>query len=176
MSLISFVVRVKLHPLPQGWNRAQRSSLDAPSKYYLNWPLCDIDDDNGPFEIAAGMHRLVGQCRVDRHDSFFLELEQAHRQIVDGNLPLRRLHMRKGDMMIRDPRCLHRASPNLTTVDRPMMVILFLASAERAKSQSNHCPSMTQDTWESLGGAQQRLLRVIPVVNKKGGACCTAKF
>ena len=130
--------------------------------------MCDIDDDNGPFEMAAGTHRLVGQCRVDGQDNFFPELEQAHRQIVDGSLPLRRLHMRKGDMMIRDPRCLHRASPNLTTVDRPMMVILFLASAERAKSQSNRCPGMAQDTRESLGGAQQRLLRAIPVVNEEG--------
>ena len=143
------------------------NDLDVPPECYLNWPLCDIDDRNGPFEMAAGTHRLVGQCRADQ-GPFFPELEHAHRRIVDGSMPLRRLLMRKGDLMIRDPRCLHRASPNLTTADRPMMVIFFLASAERAASFSHRCPGMTRDTWRSLSGAQQRLLRAIPVVGEEG--------
>ena len=143
------------------------NDLDVPPECYLNWPLCDIDDENGPFEMAAGTHHLVGQCRVDQ-GPFFPELEQAHRRIVDSTMPLRRLHMRKGDLMIRDPRCLHRASPNLTTADRPMMVIFFLASAERAASRSNRCPGMTRSTWRGLSGAQQRLLRAIPVVGEEG--------
>jgi ectoine hydroxylase-related dioxygenase (phytanoyl-CoA dioxygenase family) len=82
--------------------------LDVPPECYLNWPLTDIDDENGPFEMAAGTQRLVGQCRADGSDRYYPQLAEAHRQISTGALPLRRLHMRKGDLMIRDPRCLHR--------------------------------------------------------------------
>lgn len=142
------------------------NDLDVPPECYLNWPLTDIDDENGPFEMAPGTQRLVGQCRTDGSDRYHPELAEAHRQISTGMLPLRRLHMRKGDLMIRDPRCLHRASPNLSSLDRPMLVAFFLASVERAKSRWNFCPGMTRSTADSLSKDQKRLLRAIRVVDE----------
>jgi hypothetical protein len=68
----------------------------------VNWPLCTIDESNGPFEMAVsspGTHR--------RPDT------EARRAIESGEATLQRLLMDEGDVLVRDPRTVHRASPNL---------------------------------------------------------------
>jgi hypothetical protein len=50
-----------------------------------------------PFEMAPGSHRFP--------------VAEAQRMIASGVLPLRRLLMRRGDVLVRDPCCLHRGAP-----------------------------------------------------------------
>ena len=68
----------------------------------VNWPLCRIDERNGPFEMAIsspGTHRLPDT--------------EARRVIESGEATLQRVLMEEGDVLVRDPRNVHRASPNL---------------------------------------------------------------
>ena len=114
---------------------------------FINWPLCDVDEANGPFEFAPGSH--------------LLPVPDAHLQIQSGELPLRRLTMRKGDIIIRDPCCLHRASPNCTAVPRPMLVLSWSVSQNVAMGKGNICPGIESRVLEQLGDEQRKLLRAI---------------
>ena len=53
----------------------------------VNWPLCDVDERNGLFEIQPGSHRVP--------------IIQAHQDLLDGTRPLLRLLMRRGDVLVR---------------------------------------------------------------------------
>jgi hypothetical protein len=77
----------------------------------VNFPLVDVHADNGPFEVAEGTHL--------RHPEHGLE------RIARGEVTLKPLLMRRGDVMIRDPRTLHRGSSNRTEQPRPMVVVAY---------------------------------------------------
>ena len=113
----------------------------------MNWPLCDIDERNGPFEFAPESH--------------LLPVAEAHRRIQSGELPLRRLTMRKGDVIVRDPSCLHRASPNCTAAPRPMLILSWSVSADTAAGKGNICPGIDRRVLATLSDEQQHLLRAI---------------
>lgn len=75
----------------------------------VNFPLCDVTAENGPVEIARGTHMMSrdeGLARIQR-----------------GEIALEPVHMRLGDVMVRDVRGLHRGTPNRSGVPRPMVVI-----------------------------------------------------
>jgi ectoine hydroxylase-related dioxygenase (phytanoyl-CoA dioxygenase family) len=44
-------------------------------------------------------------------------------RVERGEIPLVRAHMRRGDVIIRDVRHIHRGTPNRTDAPRPMVVI-----------------------------------------------------
>jgi hypothetical protein len=44
-------------------------------------------------------------------------------RIASGEIPLERVYLNRGDVMIRDVRHIHRGTPNLTDTPRPMVVI-----------------------------------------------------
>src|SRR5205085_2352292 len=75
----------------------------------VNFPLVDVSEENGPFEVARGTH-LVSKAEGLRR----IEMEEVR---------LEPITMRLGDVMIRDVRGLHRGTPNRTRVPRPMVVI-----------------------------------------------------
>jgi ectoine hydroxylase-related dioxygenase (phytanoyl-CoA dioxygenase family) len=75
----------------------------------VNFPLVDITDEIGPMEYAPGTHMLP-------------RLE-ALRRVESGEMPLTRCYMRRGDVMIRDVRHIHRGTPNLSSTPRPMIVV-----------------------------------------------------
>ena len=70
----------------------------------VNWPFVDVTTENGPFQIAAGTHLLPKSEGLSR--------------VGAGEFPLLSLLMNVGDVLVRDPRCLHRGSPNLTDTPR----------------------------------------------------------
>jgi hypothetical protein len=86
--------------------------------YYLavNWPLVDVGPDNGPFEMAVGTRQAGGATHR-------LHSELARRTVTSGRAALQRLFMQKGDVLVRDPRVVHRASPNVTDTPRTMLVM-----------------------------------------------------
>jgi ectoine hydroxylase-related dioxygenase (phytanoyl-CoA dioxygenase family) len=80
-----------------------------PYQLAVNFPLVDVTDETGPMEWAAGTHMLSkadGLARIER-----------------GEAPLQRAYMKRGDVMIRDVRHIHRGTPNLSDTPRPMVVI-----------------------------------------------------
>jgi len=80
-----------------------------PYQLAVNFPLVDITLENGPMEYAAGTHMLSKAEGLER--------------VASGEAPLRPVLMRRGDVMIRDVRHVHRGTPNRTRIPRPMVVI-----------------------------------------------------
>ena len=52
-----------------------------------------------------------------------LSKDEGLRRIESGETPLLRAPMKRGDVMIRDVRHIHRGTPNYTDTPRPMVVI-----------------------------------------------------
>lgn len=80
-----------------------------PFQLAVNFPLVDVEIENGPFEVARGTHMM---SKAD-----------GLRQIETGQIALEAITMKLGDVMIRDVRSLHRGTPNRTNTPRPMVVI-----------------------------------------------------
>jgi ectoine hydroxylase-related dioxygenase (phytanoyl-CoA dioxygenase family) len=98
----------------QDWHRDTPPLFDdapeTPSfQLAVNFPLVDVDDSNGPLETTRGTHRI--------------SREEALEGLEAGRFRAERVPMQVGDVMIRDVRGLHRGTPNLTGVPRPMVVI-----------------------------------------------------
>jgi ectoine hydroxylase-related dioxygenase (phytanoyl-CoA dioxygenase family) len=80
-----------------------------PYQLAVNFPLVDVTPENGPLEWAPGTHMLPKA--------------EGMRRIESGETPVQPLYMKRGDVMIRDVRHIHRGTPNRTDVPRPMVVI-----------------------------------------------------
>ncbi|WP_256702240.1 phytanoyl-CoA dioxygenase family protein [Burkholderia sp. SRS-W-2-2016] len=120
----------------------------------VNFPLCDVTLENGPFETTLGTHRL----RAD-------DALQAWR---DGRAPLHAITMELGDVMIRDVRALHRGTPNRTDEPRPMVVIGYSRSWYFRPEVRIDVPN---GVYDQLSARAKRLLRHMPrVAEPDGGA------
>ncbi len=75
----------------------------------VNFPLVDVTDENGPLEWAPGTHMM--------------SKAEGMAKIESGEIPLQRLYMNRGDVLIRDVRHIHRGTPNRTDTPRPMVVV-----------------------------------------------------
>ena len=111
----------------------------------LNFSLVDVDERSGPLEISAGSHRYP--------------LPAAHQRILDGTAPLERLLMRKGDLLVRDLRTLHRGSPNLSSVDRPNVTLIVAADGPEGEGGKVGMSSVRPGALEGLGPTARRMLR-----------------
>jgi hypothetical protein len=121
---------------------------DTPSfQLAVNFALCDVDDDNGPFETTLGTHRM--------------NKPQATAGLQSGAIAQHRYTMRMGDLMIRDVRALHRGTPNRTDQPRPMVVIGY---SRRWYYRPEVHIRIPQGTWDSLSPTGRSLLRYNPVV------------
>lgn len=80
-----------------------------PFQLAVNFPLCDVTLDNGPFETTRGTHLMAR--------------EAALAAIEGGAIPVQPVTMTLGDVMIRDVRAIHRGTPNRTATPRPMVVM-----------------------------------------------------
>ncbi|UJR07953.1 hypothetical protein I4U23_012232 [Adineta vaga] len=80
-----------------------------PFQLAVNFPLVDCHPENGPLEMAPSTH--------------LLPKEEAVRRIESGEIPLQQVLMKRGDILIRDVRHIHRGTPNRTDEPRPMVVL-----------------------------------------------------
>jgi ectoine hydroxylase-related dioxygenase (phytanoyl-CoA dioxygenase family) len=80
-----------------------------PYQLAVNFPLVDVTDANGPMEWAPGTHML--------------SKAEGMRRVQSGEVPLLKAYMKRGDVMIRDVRHIHRGTPNPSGIPRPMVVI-----------------------------------------------------
>lgn len=119
-----------------------------PYQLAVNFPLVDVTAENGPFEVARGTHMM--------------SKEEGLRRIESGEVALEPVLLRAGDVMIRDVRGLHRGTPNLTEVPRPMVVIGYSRRWLFRPEVSVRIPRATHD---ALPESARFLLRFNPVVD-----------
>ena len=115
----------------------------------VNFPLCDVTADNGPFEVARRTHVMSKQEGLER--------------LAAGDVALEPVLLRLGDVMIRDVRGLHRGTPNRVGTPRPMVVIGYSRRWLRRPEVSIQVP---RDTHASLSERAKQLLRFEPVVDR----------
>jgi ectoine hydroxylase-related dioxygenase (phytanoyl-CoA dioxygenase family) len=121
---------------------------DTPSfQLAVNFPLCDVTLDNGPFETTLGTHRM--------------DPEEAMKAWRENRVSLHAMQMELGDVMIRDVRALHRGTPNNTDRPRPMVVIGYSRNWYFRPEVHIDVPF---DVDERLSPRAKRLLRYMPRV------------
>jgi hypothetical protein len=124
------------------------NSNDTPSfQLAVNFALCDVDDDNGPFQTTLGTHRMN---KADALDG-----------LARGTIAQHRYRMAMGDVMIRDVRALHRGTPNITDRPRPMVVLGY---SRRWLHRPEVHIRVPRSAWDKLSPTGRKLLRYNPVV------------
>ena len=113
----------------------------------VNWPFVDVTTKNGPFQIAAGTHLLPKTEALSRIDA--------------GEFPLKSLLMKVGDVMVRDPRCLHRGSPNLTDTPRVQAGFTLLRPWYHRHRRDRN--AIARSYLETLSDREKSLLQRLPV-------------
>jgi len=115
----------------------------------INFPLIDVTPAHGPVEIARRTH--------------LMDKEKTLPRVESGEFPLESLPLAIGDVMFRDPRGLHRGTPNNTDEPRPMVVIGYSRKWFYRPEVSIDVPRAALD---ALPERAKRLLRFNPVVEK----------
>ncbi|MFM0223216.1 phytanoyl-CoA dioxygenase family protein [Paraburkholderia dipogonis] len=115
----------------------------------VNFPLCDVSLENGPFETTLGTHRM----RPD----------EAMKAWRENRVGLQAVQMELGDVMVRDVRALHRGTPNTTDQPRPMVVIGYSRSWYFRPEVHIDVPA---DVDGRLSLRAKRLLRYMPRVDR----------
>ena len=110
----------------------------------LNFPFVDVTADNGPFEVSRGTHRFTPA--------------EGIRQVESGDVPLEPLLLARGDALIRDPRHIHRGSPNRTPTPRPVAVVSYIRRWYRFGGMS----PIAETEWDKLSERGQEMLQFAP--------------
>jgi Phytanoyl-CoA dioxygenase (PhyH) len=118
-----------------------------PFQLAVNFPLVDVVDENGPFEVARGTHMMTRS--------------EGMSQIEAGKIKLEPILMQLGDVMIRDVRGLHRGTPNRTSTPRPMVVIGY---SRRWLFRPEVSIRVPRAALEKLSKRARHLLRFNPLV------------
>ncbi len=118
-----------------------------PFQLAVNFPLVPVGIENGPIEIAKGTHMV--------------SKEEGLRWLEEGRVTLDPVPMRRGDVMIRDVRGLHRGTPNRTGTPRPMVVIGY---SRRWLFRPEVSIRVPRAALETLSERARSLLRFNPIV------------
>lgn len=113
----------------------------------VNFPLIDVTLENGPFEVARGTHCLTKEAGLKLIDS--------------GERPLEPICLQRGDVMIRDVRGLHRGTPNMTDVPRPMCVIGY---SRKWLFRPEVTIQIPRSVWPNLSPEAKHILRFNSIV------------
>jgi hypothetical protein len=119
-----------------------------PFQLAVNFPLVDVTAERGPFEVTKATHMM--------------SKEEGLRLIESGKVKLEPLLMKAGDVLIRDVRGLHRGTPNLSDVPRPMVVLGYSRRWLLRPEVSIRIP---RATYEGLSERARFLLRFNPIVD-----------
>jgi ectoine hydroxylase-related dioxygenase (phytanoyl-CoA dioxygenase family) len=129
-----------------------------PYQLAVNFPLVDVTPENGPLEMAAGTHMLSKADGMAR--------------IASGEIPVEPQYMKRGDVMIRDVRHIHRGTPNRTQVPRPMVVIGY---SRRWLFRPEVNIRVPRETLERLPDRARFWLRFNPVFDTAEEAAMTGE-
>lgn len=108
----------------------------------VNFPLVEVTEDNGPFQMARGTHAMPR--------------DEALVKVRAGEIPMESFLMQPGDVMIRSPLAMHRGSPNRTDTPRPMVVMGYVMHWLHTPVMDLTLP---RDYYESLPQSIQTMLR-----------------
>lgn len=124
--------------------------VHPPQILALNFTMVDVTEENGAFEVAKGSHL------VPKADGL--------KKVEAGEFPLEPLFLNVGDVLLRDPRCLHRGSPNKTETPRPVAVIAYSRNwFTRGHRERNVVPSQIFETLTSEQKTLMERLRSDPI-------------
>ena len=123
--------------------------VTPPALIAVNFPFVDVGRENGPFEVADGSHRMPRPEALER--------------IGRGGFERRELLMKVGDVLIRDPRCIHRGTPNRSDHTRIMLGISYTQSWFGGRNR-DAVPELTRDQFDQLSDRGKRLLRNCTIV------------
>jgi hypothetical protein len=126
-----------------------------PFQLAVNFPLVDVTAENGPFEVARATHMV--------------SKEEGLRMIESGEARVESLLMRAGDVMVRDVRCLHRGTPNLTDEPRPMVVLGYSRRWLFRPEVSIRVPRGVHATLSETGRFLLRFNPVVEEIDEDGG-------
>lgn len=87
----------------------------------VNIPLTDFNDENGPIEVWPGSHLKRGQSF---HKGIVSLGKSQIKRIADEIQP-KRLLLKKGDVLIRDQRLVHRGTANTSNSPRPCLSLWY---------------------------------------------------
>jgi ectoine hydroxylase-related dioxygenase (phytanoyl-CoA dioxygenase family) len=119
----------------------------------VNFPLVDVTLENGPMEYAPGTHML--------------SKAEGMARIADGRTPLQPVLLRRGDVMVRDVRHIHRGTPNRTATPRPMVVVGYSRRWLHRPEVNIRAPA---DVLAGLPERARRWLRFNPVFGSRSDA------
>lgn len=119
-----------------------------PYQLAVNFPLVDCNPENGPLEVALSTH--------------ILPKEEALRRIESGEIPLQQVLMKRGDILIRDVRHIHRGTPNQTDEPRPMVVLGY---SRRWLFRPEVQIRVAQEILDQVPTRTRKWLRFNPVFN-----------
>lgn len=120
-----------------------------PYQLAVNFSLVDVTPENGPMEYAPGTHML--------------SKAEGLAKIASGEIPLEPVYLKRGDVLIRDVRHIHRGTPNRTSTPRPMVVIGY---SRRWLNRPEVSITVPRAVLESLPERARRWLRLNPVVER----------
>ncbi|MEM8924847.1 MAG: phytanoyl-CoA dioxygenase family protein [Actinomycetota bacterium] len=112
---------------------------------HINFPLVDLTPENGPIRQIPGTHRSRAPIPTLADEPEWMRLSTV------CPLPA-------GSAIIRDARCWHGGTPNLSTEVRAMPNVEFMAPWFRSEALIR---SMPFDRWRRLSPHAQRLSRYI---------------
>lgn len=93
----------------------------------INVPLVDVTAENGPMEVWPRTHRRAAPRGFAPFSPAPHSIgERAMRELV-GAAPSRQLVMKRGSVLIRDHRLVHRGTANRTAAPRPMLSMYAVA-------------------------------------------------
>lgn len=78
----------------------------------VNFPLCAVHAENGPFQMARGTH--------------LMSRDEGLAKIATGEISMESFFLAPGDVVIRSPLALHRGTPNISQQPRPMVVMGYV--------------------------------------------------
>ncbi len=112
---------------------------------HVNFPLVDLTPENGPIRQIPGTHRSRAPIPTLADEPEWMRLSTV------CPLPA-------GSAIVRDARCWHGGTPNLSRQVRAMPNVEYMAPWFRSEALIR---SMSFDTWTTLSPHAQRLCRYI---------------
>ncbi len=118
-----------------------------PYQLAVNFPLVDVTPENGPLELTRGSHML--------------SKAEGIRRLKEGEIKLEQIYTKRGDVLIRDVRHLHRGTPNNTDTPRPMAVIGY---SRRWLYRPEVDIKIPRTSYEALSDRAKFWLRFNPII------------
>lgn len=127
----------------------------------VNFPLVDVTEENGPFQMARGTHRMTR--------------DEALRKVQSGEIPMESFFPKRGDVSLRTPLALHRGSPNRSDRPRPMVVMGFVMHWLHTPQVDLRLP---REYYDTLPEEVRKMLRceVVDRLEERGETYVNFKF